>query len=183
MHLADTAESHSNAAQILSNLTILGVSTDKSDRIGVKLRKAGFRPKHPVVIVPGQLGIHFSSCIWMLHLKQRASPAVSAFVPSSIPSCQLSCRLRDNGPRAVGEQAMRGEALSAAALGDSKHAASHPVRRTVLGRAHGAQPGAASIAGVVNSQQAAMCMLEPQRRASIEPLCAALPIKCGLRRH
>lgn len=48
--------------QMLSNLTILGVTTNKTDRIGVKLRKVGLRPKHPVVIVPGtQLGIGHSS--------------------------------------------------------------------------------------------------------------------------
>lgn len=41
--------------QMLSNFTILGISANKTDRIGVKLRKAGFRPKHPVVIIPGKL--------------------------------------------------------------------------------------------------------------------------------
>ena len=39
--------------QVLSNLTILGISTNRTDRIGVRMRKEGFRPKHPVVIVPG----------------------------------------------------------------------------------------------------------------------------------
>lgn len=39
---------------MLSNLTIFGLSSNKTERIGVRLRKQGFRPKHPVVIIPGQ---------------------------------------------------------------------------------------------------------------------------------
>lgn len=38
---------------LLSNLTVFGISSNKTERIGVRLRKEGMRPKHPVVIVPG----------------------------------------------------------------------------------------------------------------------------------
>ncbi len=38
---------------VLANMTIFGISSNKTDRIGVQLRKKGFRPKHPVVIIPG----------------------------------------------------------------------------------------------------------------------------------
>jgi hypothetical protein len=59
--------------QVLSNLTILGISTNRTDRIGVRLRKQGFRPKHPVVIVPGAgLAGHAAACFHVL-LTQAAS--------------------------------------------------------------------------------------------------------------
>lgn len=44
---------------MLANLTIFGLSSNKTERLGVRLRRQGFRPKHPIVIVPGEGKFHF----------------------------------------------------------------------------------------------------------------------------
>lgn len=61
------------------------------------------------------------------------------------------CRLRDHGAGAVGQQAVRVEALPAAAVGHAQHAAGDPVGRPLLGRAHGPQPGASRVPNFVFS--------------------------------
>jgi len=61
---------------MLANLTIFGISSNKTERLGVRLRKQGFRAKHPIILVPGE---GLSTCSKVIEATKHMQPGRPTF--------------------------------------------------------------------------------------------------------